>query len=346
MCAPNGANFDTKDEKEKMIRVREIDQGRYKINFISKPRTGPKPNNEEVSASASKSQAKEISDNNDVASAWSTKDGTSKDVTRTVRKDSTQELNLNTSYKPKGHICDDWDFLEDNYCEIKAIWIYASYYIKAIKVVYETNDMNILTTVHSAKNFDPETEAKLSYREFELEEGEYIERIHWVKSSQTGLIRSISIGTNFERNMWVEGEIEVHDIFQLEPERRARLEDEDTQRLIGPDSHSVAEELENSQSNMFLSQLRDSIKKKSIVFEGDNEIYDLDKLNIRKQSVIDWEDKFHSCNLKFINHILVGFKTKFNEEYLEDIELYTEQNEDIKINMIENSPGKARFLFV
>jgi hypothetical protein len=141
----------------------------------------------------------------------------------------------------------------------------------------------------------------------------------------------------------------VHDIFQLEPESRAILEDEDALKFEDRDSNTFAIDDSagyNAETENFINNIKKSMNLKSIALEGDQEIYDLDRLSVRKQSVMEPEMKAHSCNLKVINHILSGFKTRFNDEYLEEFEIYSEQNEDIKITMIENSSAKSRFLFV
>ena len=52
------------------------------------------------------------------------------------------------------------------------------------------------------------------------------------------------------------------------------------------------------------------------------------------------------CNLSVINHKLIGLKTTFLYDYLEDIELYTWENEEKKMNIIVDDKDLRKFAFL
>lgn len=338
MCAPSETNFQCED-KEKQVRIKALDDGRFRVKFIRQQlhKNSFIKKSSLFDCGFIKSETNNndgLENNNDTTSVWSTKAGTVKGTLISPSRSNLTTQSRSSVLVDKRRVCDDWESLNDNYGWIRAIGIYTTYYVKGIKIIFETDDMKTITTLHSSKNFDPEQDPKVSYKELKLQEGEVVERFSWVKSTQTNFIRSITLCTNYDRNLCVEGEIEVHDILKLEPEKRPKFDNE-----AGYDSG-------NYESNTFIWEEPDDIhsaifKKKpsvfrSILLEGDNEIYDLDRLELRKQSVAEQNIKTHFVNLRSIHHYLVGLRTLFRNEYLEDVELYTEQNEDIKVNMADN----------
>lgn len=216
--------------------------------------------------------------------------------------------------------------------------------------MYVTDDYKTITNLHSGKYFDPKAYPKMEYRELVLEDGEYIERVNCIKSVQTGFIRSITIGTNYQRNMCVEGQIEVHDISQTGHEKRRGLEIT-TATDFCPSQNNTFIEGEGRASSALIKTPSNPQKFERDNFKSidlsvmDDVSYDMDVLNVRKQSISEPQTKIHSCNLKLINHVLIGIRTSFSGEYLEDLELYTELNEDIKINLVSQSKSAQDFIF-
>jgi hypothetical protein len=97
--------------------VKELEEGRFKVKFITHSKVKPQSqDNKYFECGYTKPhQSKECSENNDLTSVWSTKAGTIKDVNRSPQKESTAGLRSSIAYLPKFNICDDWDFLQDNY---------------------------------------------------------------------------------------------------------------------------------------------------------------------------------------------------------------------------------------
>lgn len=336
MWAPSGVNF-VQEERNKSVRIKDLGDGRNKVRFITQKRK------EEIKKSGffdcgymkSESKSPEGLDRDDSASVFSTKAGTViKDSLRTPNKSIYTYQSQSSLIGDRKNIVDDWEILDDHYGTIRAIGIYTTYYVKGIQIYFETDDLKTVNRLHACKGFDPEGDPKLNYKEILLEDGEFIDKINCVKSTQTNYIRSITFFTNFERILWVEGEIEVHDLLQPELEIRTKIGNNEGDityaeyhnTFVGDQSYEIDKS----------SLLNKKLKYKSILLEGhDEELYDLDKLELRKQSIVDHEIKNHTINLRYMNQIVVGFKTLFCNEYLEDLELYTEQFEDIKIRPIE-----------
>lgn len=350
MCTPNNTNVDN-TEKEKLIRVKELEEGRYKVRFIkntiTKEDNVPQPSYFDCGFRKTSAMSNNGLENSNETTAYSTKDETTKDMKSSPGRMRSTKASRASMSAGKSKVWDDWEILEEQYADIKKIGIYTSYYVKAIKIIYQTDDLKTFESLHASPGFDSDEDPNLTYQEMELEDGEHVEKINVVKSVQTGYVRSITLGTNCDRNLCIEGEIEVHDLLQMEVENRIKLGDKElSENCDNTNSFYYNDQEWNGPvSSKLASTCKHRLGKKSILLEDDDEIYDMDKLEVRKQSVYEPETKNHYWNLKCINHILIGLKTSFSKNYLESIELYTELNEGVKFSVADNSPGKSNFLF-
>ena len=74
--------------------------------------------------------------------------------------------------------------------------------------------------------------------------------------------------------------------------------------------------------------------------------FNASRFDIRKGSIIDYDMKQQNCSLRCISHKLVGLKTRFsNSGYLIDIELYTEESNEHRIDMTKTLPMTSRYIF-
>lgn len=200
----------------------------------------------------------------------------------------------------------DIELIEHKNIEIRKFGIYASYYIKGIKIEFEDENLKTTSVIHAPSDFNSEADYKLKYYEMIVDDGEYIDRINLVKSSQTGCIRSIMVSTNYQRNLVAEGEIELHNANLQEFSEQIILEksSEDINLVETPVSRHSQSLIDSS--NIVQHQ------NSALVQEQPNNEDSSDNDDIRKASIIDVDFKYQNCNLKHINHRLVGIKTLFS----------------------------------
>lgn len=99
------------------------------------------------------------------------------------------------------------------------------------------------------------------YKELKPQEGEVVERFNWIKSTQTNFIKSIILSTNYDCDLCVRGEIEVHDILKLEPEKRPKFDNDVDYDSDNYKSNTfIWEELDDTHSTVF--------EKKPLVFRS------------------------------------------------------------------------------
>lgn len=114
------------------------------------------------------------------------------------------------------------------------------------------------------------------------------------------------------------------------PERRIKLVQEiehSNRHLVDSFKKQNSSEQEESEDDSIIDY-----EHISNCVEGDH-----DTFAVRKPSVFDKELRVQTCNLRQINHKLSGMKTSFNNEYLEDIELYTEEDPGERAAFIKQS---------
>ena len=274
---------------------------------------------------------------------WSSKETNVRDF-RIGYEKSLEQSDYRTMISEQAQqICDDYPLIQGKFSTITKIGIYSSYYIVGIKIEFESEDLKTSSTFHWSSNFNLEKDPKITYKELLLSDDEFIEQIIWVKSTQTNFIRNISFITNFERNLWVEGEVEIYDIalscnrnsFEIKQENWREVQNELLQSFSLLD-----EDVSPCNSDQF-RKLEKEFEWKSIILEGDD-----DDLSIRKQSIWEGYKKNQDWNLRCIQHKLLGLKTVFTKGYLEDIELYTTQNDKGRHDLIQNSQNRKNFKFV
>ena len=207
---PNDSNIDL-DIYEGKIKVKPLTDNKFTVKFLRDVNVELAYRKPFFDCCSSKYKSIErsmsISD-----TYWSSKNGTTRD--NFIDSENTMVHSLQTSpgKASSKSINDDYQYIKDKEVNIKSIGVYSCHYIQGIKIKYESNNFGTFETFHRFPLFTPGSDPNINYREIELEESEFIQHIYWVKSMQTNFIRNITFVTNLNRNLWVEGEVEIYDI--------------------------------------------------------------------------------------------------------------------------------------
>ncbi|CAI2373579.1 unnamed protein product [Moneuplotes crassus] len=210
-------------------------------------------------------------------------------------------------------IYDHWIFLQQHpYARLVSITCFGYNYITAIETKFEVPGQTELATfLYQGTMHEQAKKNELIKETMILEENEQIESVNCCCSAKNQRIRSITLGTNYENCLIMEGQIELAQIVNLS------------------DSVASFSKIENEsivpESQAHLSE-RDEISDKDS-HKDDESRYS--PPTGKKSKIDENEFKYQDLDLSVYGRYLIGFKTKFGE-YLEDIEVYTKKLSEIQ----------------
>ena len=276
---PKEGNFDI-DSFEGKIKVKPLIDNKYIVKFLKDVPVQQENSNPIFNCWAAQYQLKErtisVSD-----TYWSSKEGTIRDVKSDFDKNFDRCETSGSSKSTMQFIWDDYQLIKDKQVKIRAIGVYSCHYIQGIKLKYETIDNKVFTTFHRFPTYNPINDPKMKFKEMELDDFEFIEHIYWVKSMQTNFIRNITFITNLNRNLCVEGEVEIFDILQSQNSCKGMLDKDQAKDIRNELIYNLAAEEETGANNIFKNEsINIGTGGKSIILEGED-----DEFSIRKPSI-------------------------------------------------------------
>jgi len=222
-------------------------------------------------------------------------------------------LGVKESFLVANKIYDHWAFLEQNpNARLVSITCFGYNYVTAIETKFEVpGQIELSTFLYEGSMHEKAKKNEMIEATLLLDENEQIETLNWWWSAKNQRIRSLTLGTNYEKWLIMEGQIELAQIVNLS------------------DSIASFSKIEN-ESIAPESQAQLSERDQDVM---ENEPQDDESLYapplIKKSKIDENEFKYQDLDLSVYGRYLIGFKTRFGE-YLEDIEIYTKKLAEIQ----------------
>ena len=225
---------------------------------------------------------------------------------------------------------DDWNttsWAEEDF-HISKITVYADYYICAIEVTYKNDDGLELMKIHSVNNLYKK-EKDIHKSTLEIDKNDYLDFIYCEYSSHKSFIRSITLKTQKEKYLVLEGQVELMNQNQHELIQNKRLKlskmyktgfESKSKSIVSDICLEEISDDDVSQPNFYINE---EIKtEKMLKWESLTEKNSQNSFELKEPSMSDFYLKCQSLDLSKYKLKIIGFKTFF-DGYIEDIQVYT-----------------------